>query len=86
KVLIATGSTFDNVVYNGVAYEIGQSNNAFAFLGLGLGSIVAEARIITPAMFAATADATAEMVDLETPGAGVLPSMDKLHEVSIQVA
>ncbi|AKI93865.1 oxaloacetate-decarboxylating malate dehydrogenase [Bacillus subtilis] len=86
KVLIATGSPFDNVEYNGVSYEIGQSNNAFAFPGLGLGSIVAEARIITPAMFAATADAIAEMVDLETPGAGLLPSIDKLQEVSIQVA
>ncbi|MCY9404468.1 NAD-dependent malic enzyme, partial [Bacillus spizizenii] len=48
--------------------------------------IVAEARIITPAMFAATADAIAEMVDLETPGAGLIPSIDKLQEVSIQVA
>lgn len=37
-------------------------------------------------MFAATADAIAEMVDLETPGAGLLPSIDKLQEVSIQVA
>lgn len=86
KVLVATGSPFDNVEYNGVSYEIGQSNNAFAFPGLGLGSIVAEARVITPAMFAATADAIAEMVDFETPGAGLLPSIDKLQEVSIQVA
>lgn len=37
-------------------------------------------------MFAATADAIAEMVDFETPGAGLLPSIDKLQEVSIQVA
>ncbi len=37
-------------------------------------------------MFAATADAIAEMVDLETYGAGLLPSIDKLQEVSIQVA
>lgn len=73
--LIATGSPFDNVEYNGVSYEIGQSNNAFAFPGLGLGSIVAEARIITPAMFAATADAIAEMVDLETPGAGLIQAL-----------
>ncbi len=36
KVLIATGSPFDNVEYNGVSYEIGQSNNAFAFLVLDL--------------------------------------------------
>ncbi|MBT0955374.1 NAD-dependent malic enzyme [Bacillus velezensis] len=86
KVLVATGSPFDNVEYNGVSYEIGQSNNAFAFPGLGLGSIVVEAKVITPAMFAATADAIAESVDFETPGAGLLPSMSDLQEVSIKVA
>ncbi|MES1031143.1 NAD-dependent malic enzyme [Bacillus velezensis] len=86
KVLVATGSPFDNVEYNGVSHEIGQSNNAFAFPGLGLGSIVVEAKVITPAMFAATADAIAESVDFETPGAGLLPSMSDLQEVSIKVA
>ncbi|MFA7746218.1 malic enzyme-like NAD(P)-binding protein, partial [Salinicoccus roseus] len=51
-----------------------------------LGSIVVEAKVITPAMFAATADAIAESVDFETPGAGLLPSMSDLQEVSIKVA
>ncbi|MED1527616.1 MULTISPECIES: oxaloacetate-decarboxylating malate dehydrogenase [Bacillus] len=86
RALVATGSPFENVEYNGIEHEIGQSNNAFVFPGLGLGSIVTESKIITKGMFVASADAIAEMVDHDKPGAGLLPSIDKLQEVSIKVA
>lgn len=86
RALVATGSPFENVKYNGIEHEIGQSNNAFVFPGLGLGSIVTESKIITKGMFVASADAIAEMVDHDKPGAGLLPSIDKLQEVSIKVA
>jgi malate dehydrogenase (oxaloacetate-decarboxylating) len=86
KALIATGSPFANVEYNGVSYEIGQSNNAFVFPGLGLGAIVAKAEVISKGMFAAAAYAVARMSDTSTPGASLLPSIDKLHEVSKYVA
>lgn len=86
KVLIATGSPFENVEYNGVSYEIGQSNNAFVFPGLGLGAIVAKAKIISKGMLAAAANAVAEMSYSDTPGAPLLPSINKLGEVSEYVA
>jgi malate dehydrogenase (oxaloacetate-decarboxylating) len=86
KALIATGSPFANVEYNGVPYEIGQSNNAFVFPGLGLGAIVAKAEVISKGMFAAAAYAVARMSDTSTPGASLLPSIEKLHEVSKYVA
>lgn len=86
KALIATGSPFDPVVYNGVSYEIGQANNAFVFPGLGLGAIVAKAEIISKGMFAAAANAVAQMTDTSKPGASLLPSVEKLHEVSEYVA
>ncbi|MDL0437540.1 MULTISPECIES: NAD-dependent malic enzyme [unclassified Niallia] len=86
KALIATGSPFDNVEYNGVSYEIGQSNNAFVFPGLGLGAIVAKAQVISKGMFAAAANAVAEMCDNTEPGSSLLPSIEKLHDVSIYVA
>lgn len=86
KALIATGSPFEPVTYNGVSHEIGQSNNAFVFPGLGLGTIVAKAKVITNGMFAASANAVAKMVDNEKPGAGLLPKIDDLQDVSIQVA
>jgi malate dehydrogenase (oxaloacetate-decarboxylating) len=86
KALIATGSPFANVEYKGVSYEIGQSNNAFVFPGLGLGAIVTKAEVISKGMFAAAAYAVARMSDISTPGASLLPSIEKLHEVSKYVA
>jgi malate dehydrogenase (oxaloacetate-decarboxylating) len=86
KALIATGSPFTNVEYKGVSYEIGQSNNAFVFPGLGLGAIVTKAEVISKGMFAAAAYAVARMSDISTPGASLLPSIEKLHEVSKYVA
>ncbi|WP_175638023.1 NAD-dependent malic enzyme [Metabacillus schmidteae] len=86
KALIATGSPFADVEYKGVTYEIGQSNNAFVFPGLGLGAIVAKAEMISKGMFAAAANAVAQMCDSSQPGASLLPSIEKLHDVSIYVA
>ncbi|MGG1342297.1 NAD-dependent malic enzyme [Bacillus toyonensis] len=86
KALIATGSPFADVKHKGVIYEIGQSNNAFVFPGLGLGAIVAKTEIISKGMFAAAANAVAEMADTSTSGAALLPSIEKLHEVSKYVA
>ncbi|PAE11448.1 NAD-dependent malic enzyme [Niallia circulans] len=86
KALIATGSPFKAVEYNGVTYEIGQSNNAFVFPGLGLGAIIAKASIISKGMFAASANAVASLSDSSSLGASILPSIDKLQEVSKAVA
>ncbi|WP_025716765.1 NAD-dependent malic enzyme [Paenibacillus sp. 1-18] len=86
KALIATGSPFEPVIYNNIKYEIGQSNNAFVFPGLGLGAIVVKSKIITDSMFAAAAHAVAEMVDLSQPGAALLPKISELREVSEAVA
>ncbi|MBE0338753.1 NAD-dependent malic enzyme [Paenibacillus sp. 23TSA30-6] len=86
KALIATGSPFEPVIYNNIKFEIGQSNNAFVFPGLGLGAIVVKSKIITDSMFAAAAHAVAQMVDLTQPGASLLPKISELREVSEAVA
>ncbi|MGE7219041.1 NAD-dependent malic enzyme [Priestia koreensis] len=86
KALIATGSPFEPVVYKGVEYEIGQSNNAFIFPGLGLGSIVVKAKLITDGMFATAAKAVGDMVDSRKPGASLLPSVKEIRSVSLAVA
>ncbi|MGG1671978.1 NAD-dependent malic enzyme [Paenibacillus sp. NRS-1783] len=86
KALIATGSPFEPITYNNVKFEIGQSNNAFVFPGLGLGAIVVKSKIITDSMFAAAAHAVADIVDLSQPGASLLPKISELREVSEAVA
>ncbi|EOP42074.1 oxaloacetate-decarboxylating malate dehydrogenase [Bacillus cereus] len=86
KALVATGSPFEPVTYNGVTYVIGQSNNALIFPGLGLGTIVVRASVMTDGMFAAAAEGVASMVDTSQPGAPILPEVEELRNISELVA
>jgi malate dehydrogenase (oxaloacetate-decarboxylating) len=86
RALVAAGSPFDPVTHDGVTHRIAQANNALVFPGLGLGVAVAKARRVSDAMLAAAADAVAGLADASTPGAPLLPPVDRLREVSATVA
>ncbi|MBU8586159.1 MULTISPECIES: NAD-dependent malic enzyme [Priestia] len=86
KALIATGSPFEPVEYNGHTYEIGQANNAFVFPGLGLGAIVVRAQKFTESMFAEAANAVARIAETDTKGDTLLPNIKDLQKVSKAVA
>ena len=86
RALIATGSPFDPVTYQGVTYQIGQANNALIFPGLGLGALLSRARRMTDHMITAAAQAVAGLTDTTTPGAPILPPSDDLRTTSARVA
>ena len=87
KALVATGSPFDPVVFNGNEYPIGQMNNAFIFPGVGLGTITSGATEVLPVFFSAAAHAVAEFISSSDLEKGVLcPPLDQLQKVSIAVA
>ncbi len=86
KALVATGIPLDPVPFNGVDYQIGQANNALLYPGLALGTIVAGATHVTPAMLVAAADAVAGQVDPTEPGALLLPPVAHLRASSTIVA
>jgi len=86
RALIATGSPFPPVEYNGVEYQVAQANNALIFPGLGLGVTVSRARWVSDGILAAAANALAGLSDAATPGAPVLPPVTSLREVSVAVA
>jgi malate dehydrogenase (oxaloacetate-decarboxylating) len=86
RALIAAGSPFDPVTYNGVRYQIAQANNALIFPGLGLGVTVSRARRISEGMLAAAARALADLSDAAAPGAALLPPVISLRTTSAAVA
>jgi malate dehydrogenase (oxaloacetate-decarboxylating) len=86
RALVATGSPFPPVEYQGTRYVIGQANNALVFPGLGLGAIATRASRITDGMLSAAAHAVAGLVDSRAPGAPLLPEVQALRDTSLAVA
>jgi malic enzyme len=85
--LVATGSPYDDVTYEGKRHVIGQSNNVFIFPGMGLGAIVSETREINEEMFLIAAQTLAGCVSEERLALGaIFPSENDLREVSFQIA
>lgn len=86
RALVATGSPFPPVTYDGITYAVAQANNALVFPGIGLGVIVSRARTVSDGMLAAAGRAVAELVDVSHPGASILPQMEDMRTVSATVA
>jgi len=83
RALVATGSPFDPVEHDGRRVRIGQGNNVFIFPGVGLGSLLANAKVVSDGMFSAAARALAVAVsDAEIASGLLFPAMPRLREVS----
>ena len=87
RALIATGSPFDDVEYQGRKIRIGQCNNAYIFPGVGLGVIAAQARRVTDAMFIAAARKLSELAPVRRdPSLALVPQLREVREVAQRVA
>jgi malic enzyme len=87
RALVATGSPFAPVVYNGVRHRIGQGNNAFIFPGVGLGISAGRVTRVTDKMFLEAARALAEKVTAEDLRAtAVYPELSRIRDCSLAVA
>lgn len=87
RAIVATGSPFDPVMWNGKANPIGQGNNAFIFPGLGFGAVLAEAREITDDMVLEASYALADYVAEKHLASGrIYPPIAELVEASNKVA
>lgn len=87
KALIATGSPFAPVNYQGKLYNICQCNNSYIFPGIGLGVIAAGATRVTDSMLMASSNALADCSPmLQDPNADLLPEIDDIQKVSRVIA
>ncbi|VDO18595.1 unnamed protein product [Heligmosomoides polygyrus] len=88
KVLFASGSPFENVVYNGKVYKPGQGNNAYIFPGIGLAAALFRSKHITDKMFLNAAWEVAESVSHKSlyTYSRIYPRLKDLRELSIRIA
>jgi malic enzyme len=87
RALIATGSPFPAVSYNGRSIQIGQGNNVLIFPGVGLGVLVSQAREVTDSMFTVAAEALVKCLGSAELDQGALyPRVSELRRISAAVA
>ena len=85
--IVATGSPFAPVEYNGKSYPIAQCNNAYIFPGIGLGVVAIHATRVTEKMFMVASEALAKSSPLVTgTGNELLPSLENIRDVSKEIA
>lgn len=94
KAIVATGSPFSPVQYNGQSYPIAQCNNSYIFPGMGLGILATGASRVTDGMLMAAAialsesGASSESAESHTDSSepGLLPPLDDIRKVSKGIA
>ncbi|MFQ6537120.1 MULTISPECIES: oxaloacetate-decarboxylating malate dehydrogenase [Aphanothece] len=87
RVLVATGSPFAPVPWEGVPRVIGQCNNCFLYPGLGFACVAVGARQVTDEMIDAALKALAAAIPAaRDPGQPLMPPLSEVRAVSRAVA
>ena len=88
RALVATGSPFDSIDYDGVTHSFAQSNNVYIFPGLALGVIATRARVVSDAMIVAAAQAVGDEAPCcdAAPTDSILPALADVPATSRRLA
>jgi malate dehydrogenase (oxaloacetate-decarboxylating) len=87
RAIVATGSPFAPIEYQGRLYRFSQANNVAVFPGVGLGAMFCRARAITPQMLFVAGEALHAATEADDYAQGlVIPPNRDLREMSVQVA
>ncbi|MCH2183277.1 MAG: NAD-dependent malic enzyme [Mariniblastus sp.] len=87
KAIMATGSPFDPVHYEGHDFPIAQCNNSYIFPAMGLGVLASKARRVTDEMFMVAAIALKEFSPVvKDPQGELLPPLTDLRKLARHIA
>jgi malic enzyme len=87
RAILATGTAFDPVTYEGRTHVIGQANNVFVFPGVGLGCLLSGVQEVTDELFLAAAHALAKCVGKDRLDVGAIyPDQRELRTAATDIA
>jgi malate dehydrogenase (oxaloacetate-decarboxylating) len=87
RALVATGSPFAPVEYDGRLIPIAQCNNSYIFPAMGLAVVASKARRVTDGMMLAAARALGENAPVrKNPSASLLPALHDVRAVARDIA
>ena len=89
--LIATGTEFPPVSFNGKTFKIAQCNNFYIFPAIGLAVVASEAKRVTDRMMIAAASTLGNFQDAKGNNDGdaespLLPPIENMRDVAIHIA
>ncbi|UJF17437.1 NAD-dependent malic enzyme [Vibrio sp. SS-MA-C1-2] len=83
--IVATGSPFDDVMYDGQKFPIAQCNNSYIFPGIGLAVIASKAKRVTEQMLQESSIALADYIK-DSGSERLLPPLAEIQQVSKYIA
>ncbi|CAG8903419.1 unnamed protein product [Penicillium egyptiacum] len=87
RALVATGSPFPPVTYNGTEHDIAECNNSTCFPGVGLGAVLSECRLLSKKMLVAAVKALkARSPALKDSDKPLLPDVQDVRDISVDIA
>ena len=85
--IIATGSPFPDITFGSHTIRIAQSNNSFAFPGIGLGCVAVKAKYLSDGILWAATETLAKSSPIHKDiTAPLLPKLSETRSISRQIA
>ncbi len=85
--IVAVGSQYPDVTFNGKQYRIGQASNSFIFPAIGLAAMLSKIQTLTDEMFNAAAHALAGCVGKADLDSGIVyPRVKDIQNVAVRTA
>lgn len=84
--LVATGSPFGSVTWQGQTIPVAQCNNALVFPGIGIGMLISQAQQLTDNMLLAASSAVSRSSSEAPDSNRLLPGFDNILKISKNVA